>query len=157
MLYLFQASKGHPIHIRVPLLEPERLIERVGFRAEGGGGEVKVDGREFGAGEVDDALQEGAADPLAPIGLQDHDILDTRLPPRGRLIHAQGGASDDPLGIVLRDEDPRSRRPHRPLLLQRRARQLGIQLLHQRQQILDLGFGQCTKFKISHSIWNVVL
>ena len=65
---LILASKLHHIHIRVPLLEAERLVERVGLRTRGVRGEVKVDGREFAAGKVDDALQEGTADPLAPIG-----------------------------------------------------------------------------------------
>ena len=137
-----RASKLHRIHIRFALLEAEGLVEGVGLGAGGARGEVKVDGRELAAGEVDDALQEGSADPLAPIGRQDHDILDTRLPPRRRLIDAQGGASDDVLFIVLRDENPRPRRRHRPPLHLRRDRQIGIQLLHKPQQISDLGVGQ---------------
>ena len=134
--------QAHLIHIRIPLLKAERLVERVGLRAGGLRGEVKVDGGEFGAGEVDDALQEGAANALAPIGLEDYDILDTRLAAGRRLIDAQGGAADNPLGIVLRDEDPRPRRGHRTLLHQRRYLQIGIQLPHKVQQISDLGIGQ---------------
>ena len=126
-------SKLHHIHIRLPLHEAEGLVEGVGLRARGVRGEAKVDGSEFIFGKVDDALQEGAANPLAPIGRQDHDILDTGLPPRGRLIDTQGGASDNVLGIVLRDENPRSRRPHRTPLHLRSDRQLGIQLLHKSQ------------------------
>lgn len=61
-------SKLHLIHIRLPLLKAEGLIERIGLRARGVRGEAKVDGREFASGEVNDALQEGTADPLAPIG-----------------------------------------------------------------------------------------
>ena len=145
----------HHIHIRIPLHEAKRLIHRVGLRTSGVRGEAKVDGSEFIFGKVDDALQEGAADPLAPIGRQNHDILDTRLPPRRRLKDTQGGASDNMLLIVLRDENPGSRRRHRTLLLQRRNRQIGIQLFHKSQQIIDLGFSQSTKFKVSHSIWEI--
>ena len=112
---------------------------------------MKVDGREFASGKVDDALQEGAADPLAPEGRGDDDVLDTRLPPRGRLIDAQRRASDNPLGVVLRDEDPRSRRTHRAPLLLPRDRELGVQLLHKSQQIINLRLRQRAKFKISHS------
>ena len=141
----------HFIHIRIPLYETERLVERVGLRARGVRSEAKVDGRKLGPCEIDDALQEGTADSLAPIGRQDHDILDARFPPRGRLKDTQRGAADDVLFIVLRDEDPRSRRCHRTLLHLRSNRQLGIQLLHKSQQIIDLGSGQSTKLKISHS------
>ena len=146
----------HLKHIRVALLETQRFVERIGLVARGGRGEVKVDGREFGAGEVDDALQEGAVDPLPPVGRRDHDILDTRLPPRRRFIDTEGGASDNLLGIVLRGEDPRSRRRHRTPLHLRSDCQLGIQFLHKSQQIIDLGVRQGAKFKISHSIWKVV-
>ena len=134
----------HRIHIRLPLLEAERLVECVGIRARGVRGEAKVDGREFASSEVDDALQERAADPLAPIGRQDHDILNTRLAASRRLKDTQGGASDNMLFIVLRDEDPRSRRRHRTLLLQRSHRDVRVQLLHKSQQISDLGLGQST-------------
>ena len=144
----------HLIYIRLPLLKAELLIECVGLNARGVRGEAKVDGREFASGGVDDSLQEGAADPLAPIGRQDHDILDTRLPPGRRLKDTQGGASDNPLGIVLCDENPRPRRSYRAPLLRRSDRQLGIQLFHKSQQISDLGVSQSTKFKKSHSIWK---
>ena len=147
----------HHIHIRIPLHEAKRLIHRVGLRTGGIRGEAKVDGSEFVFGEVDDARQEGAPDALAPISRQDHDILDTRLPPRRRLKDAQRGASDNMLFIVLRDENPRSRRRHRTLLLLPRDRQLGGQLLHKAQQIIDLRFGQGAKFNVSHSIWKKVL
>lgn len=46
----------HLIHIRIPLHEAERLIERVGLRASGLRGETKVDGRKLGPGEIDNAL-----------------------------------------------------------------------------------------------------
>ena len=61
-------SKFHLIYIRLPLHEAERLVECVGLHAGGVRGEMKVDGREFASGEVNDALQEGTAYPLAPIG-----------------------------------------------------------------------------------------
>ena len=112
---------------------------------------------EFGSGEVDDALQEGTADSLTPIGRQDNYILDARLPSRRRLKDAQCGAADYMLFIVLRDEDPRSGRCHRTLLHLRGHRYFRVQLLHKSQQIIDLGSGQSTKFKISHSIRKLVL
>ena len=136
--------QAHLIHIRIPLLKPEGQVERVGLGAGGIRGEAKVDGSEFGFGKVDDALQEGAANPLATIGRQDHDILDTRLATGRRLKDTQRGASDDVLLIVLRNEDPRSRRRHRTLLLLRSDLQLGVQLLHKSQQISNLGLGQST-------------
>ena len=145
MGYLIQNRlQLHPIHIRIPLLKPQRLVERVGLGAGGFRGEAKVDGCEFVLGKVDDALQEGAADALAAIGRQDHDVLDTRLTTSGRLKDAQRGAADDVLLIVLRDENPRSGRCHRTLLLQRGDIQLGIQLFHKSQQISNLGVGQST-------------
>ena len=151
------SSQPHLIHIRLTLLETQRLVKRVGLDARGGRGEMKVDGREFGAGEVDDALQQSAVDPLAPVGRRDHDILDSRLPARRGLIDTQGGASDNVLLVVLSAEDSRSRRRHRPPLHLVGHRQPGIQLLHKSQQISDLRVGQGTKFNVSHSIWEMVL
>ena len=140
MGYLIQCHlQLHHIHIRIPLLKPQRLIQRIGLRARGVRGKAKINRGELAASEVDNPLQERAADPLPPIGRQDHDILHTRLPPRRRLKHAQRGTSNDMLFIVLRDEDSRSRRCHRTLLLQRRDFQLGVQLFHKSQQISNLG------------------
>ena len=141
-----------PIHIRIPLLKAKRDIKGVGLHAGGLGGKAKVDGSEFVFGKVNDPLQERTADPLAPIGREDHDVLDTRLAAGRRLEDAQGGAADDVLLIVLRDKNPRSRRCHRTLLLLRVHRDFRVQLLHQAQQILDLGSCQSAKFKVSHSI-----
>ena len=144
--------QAHFVHIRVTLLEAEGYVEGIGFFAPGARGEVEIDGREFAAGEVDDALEEGAADALAAVGGQDYDVLDTRLTAGGRFVDAQGGAADDVLFVVLRDEDPGSRRSYRALLLLRRDGQLGVQLFHKGQQIIDLGAGQGAKFKVSHSV-----
>ena len=60
--------QSHLVNIRVALLEAEGYVEGIGFFAPGAGGEVEIDRGEFGAGEVDDALEEGAADALAAIG-----------------------------------------------------------------------------------------
>lgn len=49
----------HPIHIRIPLLKPHRLIHRIGLHASRVRGEAEVDGSEFGAGEVDDGSELG--------------------------------------------------------------------------------------------------
>ena len=90
------------------------------------------------AGIADEVLHQRAADSLAPIGRKDHDVLDTRLPPRGGLKATQRGASDNMLLIVLRDENPRCRRPHRTLLLQLGHGDFRVQFLHKLQQISDL-------------------
>ena len=141
-----------PIHIRIPLLKAKREIKGVGLHAGGLGGEAKVNGSEFVFGEVADSLQERTPDPLAAVGRKDHDVLDTRLAAGRGLEDAKGGAADDVLLVVLGDENARARRRHRTLLLQRSHRYFRVQLLHQAQQILDLGSCQCAKFKVSHSI-----
>ena len=58
------------------------------------------------------------------------------------------------LFVVLGDEDARSRRSYRALLLLRRDGQFGVQLFHKGQQIIDLGAGEGAKFKVSHSVWK---
>ena len=141
-----------PIHIRIPLLKAKRDIKGVGLHAGGLGGEPKVDGSEFVFGKVNDPLQKRTTNPLAAIGRQDHDVLDTRFAAGRGLEDAEGGAADDVLLVVLGDKNPRARRCHRTLLLLRGDRYFGIQLLHQAQQILDLGSSQSAKFKVSHSI-----
>ena len=75
-----------------------------------------------------------------------------RPPPRGRHKDAQGGATDNVLFIILRDEDPRSRRRHGALLHLRGHGNFSVQLFHKSQQISDLGTGQGAKFKVSHSL-----
>ena len=145
-----------PIHIRIPLLKAERHVECIRLHAGGLGGEAKVDGSEFVFGKVDNPLQERTPDSLPPVGRQHHDILDTRLAAGRGLEDTEGGAADDVLLVVLGDKDPRARRRHRTLLLLRVHRYFRIQLLHQAQQILDLGSCQCAKFKVSHSYRKLV-
>ena len=140
------------IHIRIPLHKAEVLIQGVGLGAGRVRGKPQIDRRKLTPREVDNPLQERTPNPLAPIGGQDHDVLDTRFAAGRGLEDTQRGAADDVLLIVLRDKNPRARRCHRTLLLLRVHRYFRIQLLHQSQQILDLGSGQCAKFKVSHSI-----